>query len=562
MLITALASVLVFAGLIALWQAITNASLISPIFLPGPDKAWGSIVAGFTSGTLSRQLGETVVRMLAGWAIASVIGIALGCLIGMSSTAKAYLGPTVELMRPVPASAVVPVCIAFLGLDDTMALTVIVFGSLWPVLLATVNGFNSVQPRLYEVAQTLCMRRWDIATKIALPSAMPEILAGLRVGVTLALVLAVLGEMMASRDGLGQWIVFAGRSFRAADLFAGVILLGLLGIITASVVAGLEAVLLRWRRTGTREVSMTRWLLGIFSALVLALNVAAPPASADPTKITLGHGFTSDVVSVYVAKNEGFFAKHNLDVTLTPIGNPQNLITGAFSGSLQIIMSNTVQFLTAVNGGLDFVVIAGGNRLNKSNDPIGLVLRSDVKYNSPNDLKGLTIAVPGFNSGMNMLFKQWLAMKHVAADQINFVEASMPNEGDMLKGRKVDGVLSADPFKQKMVDSGDGKLVAKFYTEVIPDQPATFWVSTRAWATANPQVVAEFRASLADASQWIPGHLDETKAIEQQAFGSSSGEEPLFNPTVTPRDLAAIYTIGKQLGTFTKPVDVNTLILR
>jgi len=306
---------------------------------------------------------------------------------------------------------------------------------------------------------------------------------------------------------------------------------------------------------------MTRWLLGIFSALVLVLNVPAAPASADPTKITIGHGFTSDVVSVYVAKNEGFFAKHNLDVTLTAIGNPQNLITGAFAGSLQIIMSNTVQFLTAVNGGLDFVVVAGGNRLNKSNDPIGLVLRSDVKYNSPDDLKGLTIAVPGFNSGMNMLFKQWLAMKHVPADQINFVEASMPSEGDMLKGHKVDGVLSADPFRSQMVDSGTGKLVAKFYTEVIADQPATFWVATRAWATANPHVVAEFRASLADASQWIPGHVDETDAIEKQAFGSAEGTLPLFNPSVTPKDLATIYAIGKQLGMFTKPIDVNTLIL-
>jgi sulfonate transport system permease protein len=251
LLLTAFASLLVFAGLILLWKAITGAGLVSPIFLPGPGSAWASIVTGFTTGSLGFQLGETVTRMLAGWAIASVIGISLGCLIGISSTAKAYLGPTVELMRPVPASAVVPVCIAFLGLNDTMALTVIVFGSLWPVLLATVNGFESVEPQLYEMAQTLCMRPWDIVTKIALPSAMPDILAGLRVGVTLALVLAVLGEMMASRDGLGQWIVFAGRSFHAADLFAGVILLGLLGIITASIVAGLEAVLLRWRATDT-----------------------------------------------------------------------------------------------------------------------------------------------------------------------------------------------------------------------------------------------------------------------------------------------------------------------
>jgi NitT/TauT family transport system substrate-binding protein len=307
---------------------------------------------------------------------------------------------------------------------------------------------------------------------------------------------------------------------------------------------------------------MTRWLLVVLSAVALIINVPAAPANADPTKLTIGHGFTSDVVSIYVAKNEGMFAKHGIDATLTPIANPQNLLTGLFAGNLQIIMSNTVQFLTAINGGLDFVVIAGGNRMNPSNDPIGLVLRPDAKYASPADLKGLTIAVPGFNSGTFMLLKEWLATKHVPADQINFVESSMPSEGDLIKGHKVDGVLTAEPFRTQIVGSGTGKLVAKFYTEVIPDQPATFWVATRAWAQANPQLVAAFRASLADASAWIPTHLDETKTIEQQAFGTSEGQMPMFNPTVTSKDLAAIYTIGKQLGMFTKPIDVNTLIVR
>ncbi len=555
-------SILVFAGFLLLWKLITDAHAVSPIFLPAPDQAWTSIVTGLSHGTLGAQLASTVGRMLGGWALASVAGIALGTIVGISPTAKAFFGPTIELLRPIPASAIVPVCIAFFGLTDSMVLAVIVFGSLWPMLLGTISGFASVEPRLYEVAETLCLSRWDIVTKIALPSAVPEILAGLRVGVTLALVLTVLGEMLASRDGLGQWLIFAGRSFRAADLFAGVILLGLLGIVTAGILAGLEAVLLRWRRNDTRgEKTMTRWSAGILGALVLALSVLTAPAQAEPTKLAIGHGFTSEAVSIYVAKNEGIFAKHNIDATITPFGSPQTMMSGLFAGNLQIIMSTQAQFLTAVNGGLDFVVIAGGSRSNRSNDPIGLMLRPDVPYSSPADLKGLTIGVPGFNSGTFLVLKEWLSTKGVAPSSINFVEVAMPNENDLLKGKKVDGVLTAEPFRTEILSSGSGKLVSKYYTEVIPDQPAIFWISTRAWAAKNPAIIAEFRQSLTDAAKWVAANPAPTRDIEKQAFGASQPDAPNFNTTVTAADLQAYYAIGKKLGVFDKTIDVKTLIV-
>lgn len=241
---------LVVGGLIILgWQWIADAKLVSPVFLPGPDRAWAALVRGFASGTLEEKLFGTVERMVYGWLLASLVGIALGAVIGISAVARAYLAPMLEFLRPLPASAIIPVAIALLGLSEGMVLAVIAFGALWPMLLATIHGFAAVEPRLYEVSRALGLSRWSVIWKIALPSALPDILSGMRLGLTIALILAVVGEMLASRDGLGLWILLAARSFRAPDLFAGVIVLGLLGFVSAMILTVVEHRLLRWRAT-------------------------------------------------------------------------------------------------------------------------------------------------------------------------------------------------------------------------------------------------------------------------------------------------------------------------
>lgn len=233
--------------LILLWQWIADQRLVSPVFLPGPDRAWAALVRGITTGDLMTKLLGTVERMLWGWLIASLVGIALGAAIGSSVRLRSYLVPTLEFLRPLPASAIIPVAIALLGLSEAMVLFVVAFGALWPVLLATVHGFAAVEPRLYEVARVLGLGRAETIRKIALPSAGPDILAGMRLSITIALILAVVGEMLAGQDGLGHWILLSARSFRAPDLYAGVILLGLLGYVSALLLSLGERKLLAWR---------------------------------------------------------------------------------------------------------------------------------------------------------------------------------------------------------------------------------------------------------------------------------------------------------------------------
>jgi sulfonate transport system permease protein len=232
---------------VLVWYLVARARLVSPVFLPGPERAWDALVSGLVDGDLLAKTIATVERMVYGWLLASLAGIALGALIGTSETARAYIEPTLEFLRPLPASAMMPLSIVILGLTDAMVLAVIGFGALWPMLLATVHGFAAVEPRLIQVGYALGLKRLDIIWKIALPSAMPDILAGMRLGLSIALILAVVGEMLASRPGLGQAILLAARSFQSADLYAGVILLGLLGYISGMLLATVEQRLLRWR---------------------------------------------------------------------------------------------------------------------------------------------------------------------------------------------------------------------------------------------------------------------------------------------------------------------------
>jgi ABC-type nitrate/sulfonate/bicarbonate transport system permease component len=242
-----LGGVAVAALFIGLWQAVCALGLVSPIFLPPPMRVWHALADGFLAGDSAAMLGATVARVYGGWIIASVIGIALGALIGVSAKARIYIAPSLEVLRPLPVSALVPIFIGLFGFTEQMVLSVIAFGALWPTLLNTVHGFSAVEPRLYEVAETLRMPRLAVIAKIALPSALPDILAGMRVGLTVSLILVVVGEILGSREGLGYNILLAQRSYKSADLFAGIILLGMVGYLSSLLINALEKRLVYWR---------------------------------------------------------------------------------------------------------------------------------------------------------------------------------------------------------------------------------------------------------------------------------------------------------------------------
>jgi sulfonate transport system permease protein len=244
---TWLGSVAVLLSLIAVWWAASHAGWVSRVFLPTPEATLASLHEGLLSGELAAFTQATVLRMFEGWLLASLLGVALGALVGISEAARAWLQPTLEFVRPLPASALLPLAISLFGLNPAMVLFVVAFGAMWPVLLATVHGFANVEPRLLEVARCLQLGRGAFAWKVGLPNALPDILAGMRLSLTVSLIVAVVGEMIASQPGLGQAILLAARAFRASDLFAGIVLLGLIGFLSNALLSFGERRLLKWQ---------------------------------------------------------------------------------------------------------------------------------------------------------------------------------------------------------------------------------------------------------------------------------------------------------------------------
>lgn len=233
--------------LIAIWQVSAQSGLVSRAFLASPLATITALWDGFNNGDIAVQMLATISLMLKGWLVASIVAVALGSLIGMSDTARQYLQPTLEFLRPLPASAIIPLAVATFGLGNNMALGVIVFGSLWPILLSTVQGFSFVDPTLREVARTVHLPASAFAWKIGLPNALPDILAGMRLSANVALILAVVCEMLTGQVGLGTGILQAARSFQAPDLYAGMVLLGLIGFAFNYIIVIAERYLLRWK---------------------------------------------------------------------------------------------------------------------------------------------------------------------------------------------------------------------------------------------------------------------------------------------------------------------------
>ena len=235
------------AALLLLWQWLADREFISPVFFPSPSRTLGELYHQIAQGQIRAPLQATVYRMFCGWALASLAGVVLGAAIGFSRAAREYLEPLLEFMRPLPASAVIPAAILFFGFSNAMTVAVIAFGAVWPVLLGSLHGFVSIEPQLADVAAVLRLPRAQAFVKIAVPNALPDILAGARVGLAIALILAVVTEMQASQTGLGQNILLAQRSFRSPELYAGVVTLGILGFAINHALVLLERRLLRWR---------------------------------------------------------------------------------------------------------------------------------------------------------------------------------------------------------------------------------------------------------------------------------------------------------------------------
>jgi len=289
--------------------------------------------------------------------------------------------------------------------------------------------------------------------------------------------------------------------------------------------------------------------------------VSLTNALAQPAKVTIGYPPATDFLPVYVAKDKGFFDKYNIDATVTRLPVVTTIPSAIVSGSVQIGMTTVPVLLQAVDGGLDFVIIAGAAHHTKASPFISLLARKDVKIEKPADLVGKKIGVPGINSVIDVMLRKWLINNKVALNRVTIIEAPLPQLPDLLKVGTMDLVATVEPFRTRIIATDIGYVAAEYFGEVDPDVLVSAWMTTGDWAKKNPETIKNFRAAIDEGLAFIKANPNEAKEIEKKYIGFNSPRFPTFENKAKPDDLKVFITIGKELGLYRTALDPQKLVL-
>lgn len=232
--------------ILSLWWVLSSNS--STIYFPPLSK----ILSAFQEEWLFARWPDDVLpslgRMAAGYGIAVVVGVGGGLLIGLVPWAQRASQPIVEFLRGIPPAALIPFGIVLLGVGSSMKIFVIAVGTLWPILLNAIDGVRSVDQILRDTTRVFRIGRVERLRRVILPAASPQIFAGLRTSLAIALIMMVISEMVASSNGIGYFIIQAQRSFSIPEMWSGIVLLGVLGFLLNLIFVTIERRVLRWYR--------------------------------------------------------------------------------------------------------------------------------------------------------------------------------------------------------------------------------------------------------------------------------------------------------------------------
>lgn len=234
-------------ALLAFWWWATARA--QSLYFPTPDTVFESVWNDWLT-----NLGESwrdnfwpsLKRLLIGFGLAALVSVVLGVGIGRSRKFGQYVEPIIHFVRAVPPPAFLPLFIILLGIDDLQKVVLIAVGVFPPILLNTIEGVRSIDPQQFDTADVLQISRRRRVTHVILPSAAPKIFAGLRISMSIAVILMVISELFAATDGLGFRILQSSRQYRYVELWAGIVVLGVVGTVLNGLLVMVERRVLRW----------------------------------------------------------------------------------------------------------------------------------------------------------------------------------------------------------------------------------------------------------------------------------------------------------------------------
>lgn len=215
--------------LIALWQIVQSRST-NPFF-PTPAKIWASVQFVVTPDWVKTSLTSSLITLLGGFIAGAVLGVVLGSMLGANKIAREIFLPITNFIRCIPSVAKVPVLLALLGIGLTTRITTVAIAVLFPVLLTTMRAVANTDERILEYSKVLGFSFWRLLFQVRIPAATGEILTGLQAALQIAVLVMVVSEMLGSGVGLGAFIIRAQSTFMIADMWVGILVLGILGVL-------------------------------------------------------------------------------------------------------------------------------------------------------------------------------------------------------------------------------------------------------------------------------------------------------------------------------------------
>ena len=243
------ARVLGLLGLVLAWEGVTRTGWVPPLFLPSP---LGVLAAGaemLTTGELAVHIATSLRRIVLGFGLGALGGVSVGLAVGVFSLAEAIGNPLIAATFPIPKIALLPLLILWLGIGEASKVAVIMLGVFFPMAINTYSGVRQADPLLIRAAVSFGAGRWSVIRKVILPSALPMVFAGLRLGAGIALLLLVAAEQIAADAGIGFLILQSGNLMETTKLMVGIVVLSLLGVLSHWGLSGLERAVIRWRHT-------------------------------------------------------------------------------------------------------------------------------------------------------------------------------------------------------------------------------------------------------------------------------------------------------------------------
>ena len=234
---------LLLLGILAIWSAGSETYYYPPLT---------KILETFNDTWVFERVGSDVVpsllRLTIGYFLAVGVAVLVGIPLGLNGTARRAAAPIVEFLRAIPPPALLPLAIVVIGVGNAMKVLIIAFVCLWPVLLNTIDGIRGMDPTLNDTTRVYGVRGLTRLRLVVLPAAAPQIFAGMRTSLSLAVILMVISEMVASTNGIGFFVLQSQRSFAIPEMWSGILLLGILGYVLNVIFIVVERRVLAWHR--------------------------------------------------------------------------------------------------------------------------------------------------------------------------------------------------------------------------------------------------------------------------------------------------------------------------